>query len=140
MIKCITYLLCTSPPSGSLGQSLKVSESNSSSVFVELLRGRDGLPGRDGQQGPVGPRGEVGPRGKDGSSGPHSGGATYVRWGNSPCPGVTGTELVYAGVAGGSHCNEKGGGSNYLCMPQDPEYSTNLQYRPGINQYGSIIH
>ena len=62
MVKSITYLLCSAPPPGSLGQSLKVSETNSSSVFVELLRGRDGLPGRDGQQGP---RGEVGPCGKD---------------------------------------------------------------------------
>ncbi len=29
-------------------QSLKVSETDRSNVFVELLRGRDGLPGRDG--------------------------------------------------------------------------------------------
>ena len=123
-----------------------MSETNSSSVFVELLRGRDGYPGRDGcpgrdgQQGPVEPRGEVGPHGKDGSPGPQSGGATYTRWGNSSCPGVTGNELVYAGVAGGTRYNEKGGGSNYICMPQDPEYSTNLQYRRGIETNGVPIH
>ena len=146
MVKYITYLLCSAPPPGSLGKSLKVSETNSSSVFVELLRGRDGYPGRDGcpgrdgQQGPVGPSGEVGPRGMDGSPGPPSGGATYTRWGNSSCPGVTDTKLVYAGVAGGTRYNEKGGASNYLCMPQDPEYSTNLQYRRGIERNGVPIH
>ena len=37
--------------------ALRVSESNGSSVFVEMLRGRDGLPGRDGMQGPPGPAG-----------------------------------------------------------------------------------
>ena len=47
---------------------------------------------------------------------------------------------MYAGVAGGSFYTEKGGGSNYLCMPQDPEYSTNLQYTPGINNLRSNIH
>ena len=44
--------------SGSLGAStLRVSESNGSSVFVEMLRGRDGLSGRDGERGPAGPPG-----------------------------------------------------------------------------------
>ena len=33
---------------GSLGEHLQVSENNSSHTFVELLRGKDGLPGRDG--------------------------------------------------------------------------------------------
>ncbi len=70
------------------GTNLKVSENNGSSVFVELLRGRDGLPGRDGVQGPPGPSGEdgspgpPGPSGEDGSPGPpgpQSGGATYTR-------------------------------------------------------------
>ena len=36
---------------GTLGSGLQVSENNGSSVFVELLRGRDGLPGRDGAPG-----------------------------------------------------------------------------------------
>ena len=64
MVNSNIYILCSSPPPGTLGQQhLQVSETNSSSVFVELLRGRDGLPGRDGFQGPVGPGGETGPRG-----------------------------------------------------------------------------
>ncbi len=65
-----------------------MSENNGSSVFVELLRGRDGLPGRDGVQGPPGPQG------KDGSPGPKSGGATYTRWGKSTCPQLECTKIL----------------------------------------------
>ncbi len=90
--------------------SLKVSENNGSSVFVELLRGRDGLPGRDGVQGPPGPQGKDG---SQGPPGPKSGGATYTRWGKSTCPQLEGTELVYSGIAGGSFYNQKRGGAKY---------------------------
>ena len=69
--------------------TLKVSENNGNSVFVEMLRGRDGLPGRNGPQGPAGPPGPIGP------PGPRRGGAIYTRWGKSSCPHVAGTELVY---------------------------------------------
>ena len=131
------YPLASLPDS--VGQHLQVSETNTSNVFVELLRGRDGLPGRDGAPGPAGPRGEHGPQGKEGLHGPTSGGATYIRWGKSSCPGVTGTELVYSGIAGGSQHDQDGGGSNYLCMPIDPEYSSTLTYAAGI-QDSSPIH
>ena len=68
--------------------SLQVSENNGSSVFVQLLRGRDGLPGRDGvpgldgahgprglpgiagPAGPAGPIGDPGPVGAEGPVGP----------------------------------------------------------------------
>ena len=112
-------------------------------MFVELLRGRDGLPGRDGVQGPPGPPG------KDGSTGlqgppepPSSGGAIYTRWGKSSCPQVKGTELVYSGITGGTMYHQEGGGANYLCMPKDPEYSPTLTYRSTdfqwiANVYGS---
>ena len=65
--------------------SLQVSENNGSSVFVQLLRGRDGLPGRDGipgldgAHGPrglpgiAGPAGPVGPIGDPGPVGPEGG-------------------------------------------------------------------
>ena len=118
-------------------QLLQVSETNASSVFVELLRGRDGLPGRDGAPGPAGPHGENGPQGKKGLPGATSGGATYIRWGKSFCPGVTGTELVYSGIAGGSQHNQ-GGGSNYLCLPKDPKYSSTLRYNAGIRDHSPI--
>ncbi len=106
---------------GCIGSTnLKVSENNGSSVFVELLRGRDGLPGRDGVQGPPGPPG------KDGSPGHKSGGGIYTRWGKSTCPQLEGTEMLYSGITGGTFYNQEGGGANHLCMPKDPEYSTDL--------------
>ena len=49
-------------------------------------------------------------------------GATYIRWGRDDCPTTEGTELVYSGLAGGSRFSESGGGSNYLCLPTDPQY------------------
>ncbi len=115
--------------------SLKVSENNGSSVFVELLRGRDGLPGRDGVQGSPGPQGKDG---SPGPPGPRSGGATYTRWGKSTCPQLEGTEILYSGITGGTYYSQKGGGANYLCMPKDPEYSTTLTYRGGVNGYATI--
>ena len=48
---------------------------------------------------------------------------TYTRWGNSSCPNVAGTDLVYSGRAGGTHYTHIGGAANYLCMPLDPEYT-----------------
>ena len=47
---------------------------------------------------------------------------TYVRWGNSTCPDVSGTSLVYSGRAGGTSYTDRGGAANHLCMPMDPEY------------------
>ena len=130
---------------------------------LELLRGRDGRdgqlgsPGRDGRdgmsgipgpQGPPGPangppgpvgapgaRGAQGPIGATGQPGPRSGGVVYTRWGKSSCPSIAGTELVYAGRAGGSHYTH-GGAANYLCMPLDPEYT--LQYRGGVQGYNYV--
>ncbi|XP_013421313.1 short-chain collagen C4-like [Lingula anatina] len=49
-----------------------------------------------------------------------TGGATYIRWGRSTCP--QGVELVYNGVGAGSHYTHSGGGSDYLCVPHDPEW------------------
>ena len=64
--------------------SLKVSENNGSSVFVEMLRGRDGLPGRDG---PPGRNGEQGPAGPPGPPGPRSGGGGGGGGGGLSTPG-----------------------------------------------------
>ncbi|CAC5422215.1 unnamed protein product [Mytilus coruscus] len=46
-------------------------------------------------------------------------GVTYIRWGKKICPGNS--DIVYAGQAGGNHYANKGGGTNYLCLPSDPE-------------------
>ena len=46
---------------------------------------------------------------------------TYTRWGNSSCPDVNGTTLIYSGLAGGSVYWRRGGGANIVCLPMDPE-------------------
>ena len=48
----------------------------------------------------------------------------YTRWGRTTCPSTAGTQLLYAGRAAGSAHTEKGGGANYLCLPEQPQYST----------------
>ena len=52
-------------------------------------------------------------------------GVTYTRLGSDSCR--SGAELVYEGVVAGSLYNQKGGSSNYLCLPEDPEYSTTFK-------------
>ena len=103
---------------------------NTSSLpYIEMLRGRDGRDGRDGVPGPRGPQGQRGEQGVAGPPGPRNGGVVYTRWGKTSCPNITGTELVYAGRAGGSWWSHMGGGANYLCMPNDPDY---LAYQLGV--------
>ena len=119
--------------------SLVVSERNGSSVFVELLRGRDGLPGRDGPPGKDGSQGPAGPPGAAGPPGPQNGGALYTRWGKSTCPQTAGTEMLYSGITGGTRHNLQGGGANYLCMPTDPEYIPDLTYRNDVDE-DSLIY
>ena len=75
-----------------------------------------------GERGLTGKKGDIGP------PGPSVGGAVYTRWGRITCPNITGTQLVYAGRAAGSWWKHKGGGANYLCLPNDPSY---LQYTSG---------
>ena len=52
----------------------------------------------------------------------------YTRWGRTTCPDTPGTELVYAGIAGGTFYSHKGGAANYLCLPESPDY---LSFTPG---------
>jgi len=49
------------------------------------------------------------------------GGSTYVRWGRTTCPETS--ELVYDGFAGCANHAEPGGGTNYICLPKDPEWA-----------------
>ena len=53
-------------------------------------------------------------------------GTTYIRWGRTVCPNITGTDFVYDGLAAGSHYNNRGGGANYICVANgdDAEYHT----------------
>ena len=95
--------------------------------------GRDGLPGvqgRDGKDGEKGERGMSGPPGPMGPRGPSGAGSVvYTRWGSSSCPKTTGTSLVYSGRTAGSRWSSTGGGANYLCLPDNPDYS---KYNPGV--------
>ncbi len=104
-------------------ENIVVKESNTSRTYVEILRGRDGLPGRDGVQGL---RGLPRPRGKEGPPGPKCGGAIYTRWGNSTCADINGTEEVFSGITAASSHEHKGNGANYLCLVEDTQYT--LQY------------
>lgn len=61
-------------------------------------------------------------RGPPGPPGSGGGGLVYTRWGKTTCP-CTAT-LVYGGYMAGSWYRNTGGGSNYLCLPKTPEYST----------------
>ena len=72
-----------------------------------------------GERGPTGQKGDTGP------PGPSVSGVVYTREvGEDQI--ITGTQLVYAGRAAGSWFNHKGGGANYLCLPNEPSY---LQYQ-----------
>ena len=110
-----------------------------------MLRGRDGrdgqpgttgAPGRDGRDGEKGMKGDLGVEGPPGPPGPTGQGTVYIRWGRTTCPTVPGTERVYEGIAAGSLYNQKGGGSNRLCLPKVPKYSS---YQPGV-QDNSPLH
>ena len=93
-------------------------------------QGRRGPTGPTGGNGTQGARGVAGPRGMKGDKGADgavAGGCTYVRWGKSTCR--SGAQLLYAGRVGGSLYTH-GGGSNYVCMPDVPEYT--LRYSPGV--------
>ena len=95
--------------------------------------GPPGLPGAKGEVGETGPAGQAGPQG------PRSGGATYIRYGKSTCPNVEGTELVYFGRVGGNMHDTQGGGGNYLCLPEEPEYSDLLTYVQGSQSYSEVF-
>ena len=109
-------------------------------------QGPPGSPGTDGDRGPPGSSGTDGDRGPPGSPGQRgltgppgpttsTGGAVYVRWGRTTCPSTPGTELVYAGRAGGSHYSHSGGGANKLCLPDNPQY---LSYQSGNQGSGYL--
>ncbi len=89
-------------------------------------------PGSPGPVGPTGPKGDEGRAGPPGPSGEKAGGVTYTRWGSTSCPG----EKIYSGRVGGSPHQNQGGGSDYLCMPDDPEYG--LAYKAGVQGHSPV--
>ncbi|XP_078698445.1 uncharacterized protein LOC144925972 isoform X3 [Branchiostoma floridae x Branchiostoma belcheri] len=89
--------------------------------------GRDGIPGAAGSPGAAGP---PGPKGE-----PGTGGAVYVRWGRTTCP--SGATKVYNGYAGGTQYNQPGGGTNYQCLPTDPQWG---RYQDGVQGYKAYMY
>ena len=81
----------------------------------------DKIPGPPGPQGPPGPR---------------NGGVVFTRWGKTTCPNITGTMSLYKGQAAGGYFNQPGGGANYICLPDKPEF---LAYTPGSSGLQSHI-
>ena len=61
------------------------------------------------------------------------GGVTYNRWGSTSCR--SGATLLYTGRTGVSR-ETHGGGGNYICMPDNPEYS--LQFRSGVQGWSYV--
>ncbi|KAK7095432.1 uncharacterized protein [Littorina saxatilis] len=49
-----------------------------------------------------------------------SAGSTFVRWGRKSCPNDT--SEVYVGVVGGKWYQQKGSGTNYLCLTKSPQF------------------
>ena len=99
-------------------------------------KGDAGSMGPAGVTGPPGQKGEAGAPGTAGQSAPSIGGVTYVRWGKNSCPSASGTVLLYSGYMAGSAYNQKGGGTNFLCMPTNPEYT--LPYTSGVQSRAPV--
>ena len=97
--------------------------------------GPTGPKGAKGNTGPVGPKGGWGEPGPKGAPAVTAGGTVYTRWGKRTCRSGIGTELLYSGRAGGSPTRSQGGASNYLCMPDDPEYG---QYTAGVQGWVTV--
>ena len=99
------------------------------------VTGERGEKGGRGEKGMRGDPGLRGPQGVQGPQGPPTGGVTYTRWGRTTCPSTQGTQLLYAGRAGGTCYQNTGGGANYLCMPDDPDH---LQYQSGVQGFSHV--
>ena len=84
--------------------------------------------------GPAGPPGGVGQKGLTGPRGEPGGGASYVRWGRTACP--AGADLVYAGWAAGTRHNARGGTTDTLCLPKDPQYRSHTPNTWTAKLYG----
>ena len=104
----------------------KVSQERKESLNKKDREERRGQVGLSETCGAQGKKGEPGVQGLTGPAGSVMNcGQIYVRWGRTTCPGNQSTELVYSGRAGGSWWSQTGGATNYLCMPDNPDY---LQY------------
>ena len=55
----------------------------------------------------------------------------YTKWGRTTCPSTSRARLLYARRAAGTHFEQKGGGPNYLCLLEQPKYSTQWRIQGG---------
>ncbi|KAK7095079.1 uncharacterized protein [Littorina saxatilis] len=62
-------------------------------------------------------------------------GSSFVRWGRKICPNYT--TLVYTGVAGGKHYDQKGSGTNTLCLTRTPQFDNTAKPSYYGNLYGA---
>ena len=85
------------------------------------IAGPPGNKGIAGSPGSMGMPGSPGNNGPPGPPGPTSGGVAYERWGSSSCR--SGADLVYAGWTGSTFDSDRGGAANYVCMPNNPDYT-----------------
>ncbi|XP_019636378.1 PREDICTED: short-chain collagen C4-like isoform X1 [Branchiostoma belcheri] len=93
--------------------------------------------GAKGAKGDTGLQGSKGQKGSQGASGNNGfGGTVYVRWGRKTCPSG-GATMVYSGVAGGTHYRQTGGGTNYQCLPTDPQWG---RYQNGVHGYSAYMY
>ncbi|CAH1799447.1 unnamed protein product [Owenia fusiformis] len=60
---------------------------------------------------------------------------TYIRWGRNVCP--AGATEVYRGYAGGTWFTEPGGGADYQCLPNRPQWG---RFTEGITTYSAVMH
>lgn len=54
---------------------------------------------------------------------PSYGGSTFVRWGKSACSETS--KQIYRGQVAAPDHDTSGGGTNYMCLPADPDYHPN---------------
>ena len=107
-------------------------------------KGLQGVPGWNGTRGLKGfagikgQKGERGVNGLKGSPGPTTGGVVYTRWGRTTCPSTSGTQTLYAGRVAGSFYHQTGGGANYLCLPEQPQYFTT--YSKGEYDWRALLY
>ncbi|XP_078574627.1 uncharacterized protein LOC144860933 [Branchiostoma floridae x Branchiostoma japonicum] len=98
----------------SVNKRQKRSLSNLDDILTKISELRNGLP--TGSQGAPGEKRHVAATG-----------GLYIRWGRNRCPASATT--VYSGVAGGTWYGQAGGGTNYLCLPKNPQWG---KYQDGF--------
>ena len=72
-----------------------------------------------------------------GPPGPTAGGISYIRWGRTDCPATEGTMMIYSGRAAGTFFQTLGGGTQYLCLPDAPEF---IATTPGVQNSRAYLH